>query len=140
VGRVPDEEHPPGAEAVRATGTECDGRSRAAAQRCARDADQPSCMLHDAWGREPRGVQAAYVAGAALVLRYAGDTAAARKLLDRATRLAEEAGCHGNHAFALYVWCSTSFARHCWTSHTGREPQHTPTSRFTPVTPTRRSV
>ena len=52
---------------------------------------------------EPDAVQAAYLASAALASAYAGETAAARKLLDRATRSAEEASCLGNHAFALYV-------------------------------------
>ena len=52
---------------------------------------------------EPGGAQAAYLASAALASAYAGETAAARELLDRATRLAEDASCTGNHAFALYV-------------------------------------
>ncbi|CUR56174.1 putative ATPase [metagenome] len=45
----------------------------------------------------------AYLASAALASAYAGETAAARELLDRATNSAVLAGCAGNHAFAVYV-------------------------------------
>ncbi len=52
---------------------------------------------------EADGVQPAYIASAALAWAYAGQTEQARELLDRAMRLAMDAGCHSHHAFASYV-------------------------------------
>jgi len=49
------------------------------------------------------GLRAAYLASSALAAGYAGDKASARDLLDQATRMAEESGSLGSHAFSMYV-------------------------------------
>ncbi|MDO9486575.1 MAG: BTAD domain-containing putative transcriptional regulator [Actinomycetota bacterium] len=53
--------------------------------------------------REEGAVQSAYLASAALASGYGGQLEEARELLKRAVALADESGCQGNHAFALYV-------------------------------------